>query len=246
MAEAVKIGDKVEIRIQKEVEKAKELGETPRVFVSQVLDIMEDGDFELAMPFEGTKIILLPLDLRYEFVFIGKKGMYRAYGMIKERYKMDNRFMILVQCSNSLEKYQRRAYYRLECMLDVTYWVISEEQAKMPRMEDVKRSLVLESDYRRRSVACNTLDISGGGTKLLTDRFIEKNQYLYLVFQIGEEDQVAVVGRVLSCEERDIPKGHYNTRVEFFIKDQKITEQIVRYIFTEERKNRRIGKGIIK
>ena len=66
----IKPGDKIDIRLLQQVENEERTGDTVKVYKSQVLDINKRGNLEISMPTEGTKLILLPLDVRLEFVFI--------------------------------------------------------------------------------------------------------------------------------------------------------------------------------
>ncbi len=243
--EVIKIGDKVDIRISLEVDKAKDSGEPVRVFKSQVLDIKEDGELELAMPFDGTKVVLLPLDLRYEFVFSGNGGMFKAEGQVKERYKADNRFMILVEMVSELEKFQRRAFFRLDADIDVFYWKITDEQAKYTNYDHILQELRMNPELNKRRKA-RTVDISGGGARIRTDEEFTINQFLLLTFQLKHEnktEQVTVPAQVLQVERaEDRGMRAFESRLMFLVKDHEISESIIRYIFSEERKNRKVRR----
>ena len=60
----IKPGDKIDIRLLQQVENEERTGDTVKVYKSQVLDINKRGNLEISMPTEGTKLILLPLDVR--------------------------------------------------------------------------------------------------------------------------------------------------------------------------------------
>ena len=59
----IKPGDKIDIRLLQQVENEERTGDTVKVYKSQVLDINKRGNLEISMPTEGTKLILLPLDV---------------------------------------------------------------------------------------------------------------------------------------------------------------------------------------
>ena len=74
----IKPGDKIDIRLLQQVENEERTGETVKVYKSQVLDINKRGNLEISMPTEGTKLILLPLDVRLEFVFYSGGFLYKS------------------------------------------------------------------------------------------------------------------------------------------------------------------------
>ena len=83
----IKPGDKIDIRLLQQVENEERTGDTVKVYKSQVLDINKRGNLEISMPTEGTKLILLPLDVRLEFVFYSGGFLYKSIGQIVERLK---------------------------------------------------------------------------------------------------------------------------------------------------------------
>ena len=89
----IKPGDKIDIRLLQQVENEERTGDTVKVYKSQVLDINKRGNLEISMPTEGTKLILLPLDVRLEFVFYSGGFLYKSIGQIVERFKRDNIYL---------------------------------------------------------------------------------------------------------------------------------------------------------
>ena len=110
----IKPGDKIDIRLLQQVENEERTGDTVKVYKSQVLDINKRGNLEISMPTEGTKLILLPLDVRLEFVFYSGGFLYKSIGQIVERFKRDNIYTLEVELKTRLEKFQRREFYRLQ------------------------------------------------------------------------------------------------------------------------------------
>ena len=83
----IKPGDKIDIRLLQQVENEERTGDTVKVYKSQVLDINKRGNLEISMPTEGTKLILLPLDVRLEFVFYSGGFLYKSIGQIVGTYR---------------------------------------------------------------------------------------------------------------------------------------------------------------
>ena len=80
----IHLGDKVDIRFVQQVARVEQTGVSPRIYKSQVNDIKEDGSLEITMPIENGKVVLLPLGVRFEFVFYTGSGL-----TVLDRYVSD-------------------------------------------------------------------------------------------------------------------------------------------------------------
>lgn len=240
----IKPGDKIDIRLLQQIGRNEENDGEIRIYKSQVYDVYEDGELEISMPSEKGKIILLPLGVRFEFVFYSNGGLYRAEGTIKERFKRDNLFSVVVEMNSQLEKFQRREYYRLECTLDMRYYDITEEDAQQKTAEEIFDYLRVQDNLYEIEKSGTVVDISGGGIRFISDRenLIDSN-ILIEVRLIGEkiDKQFFIVGKIIDSTQV-ITEKHtkYENRVRFLLKDNKVREEIIRYIFDEERRQRSV------
>ena len=73
----IKPGSKVDLRMLQEVNR-KDGSKGVGTYMSSVFDLDANGNFILHMPTQGGKILLLPLNVRYEFVFTTSGGLYKA------------------------------------------------------------------------------------------------------------------------------------------------------------------------
>ena len=84
------------------------------------------------------------------------------------------------------------------------------------------------------------LDISGGGIKISTDTPLEASSYIITRFRLsvnGSEQEFILIGQVIECERSQ--SGKYFARIRFIFDNIAKREQIVRYVFEEERRIRR-------
>ena len=224
----IKPGDKIDIRLLQQVENEERTGDTVKVYKSQVLDINKRGNLEISMPTEGTKLILLPLDVRLEFVFYSGGFLYKSIGQIVERFKRDNIYTLEVELKTRLEKFQRREFYRYECSIDFKFFELTEEQADLATRTGT------------------IVDISGGGIRFNSDTELKSGDHILAVAHLANErmnQEFHIVGSVISCEKKEqVTEKKYVSRVKFMIKDDRVREDIIRYIFEEERLTRQKDK----
>lgn len=245
VAELIRPGDKIDISFIQQMENMNS-GVSPKIYKSQVLDFKANGNLEISMPSEGTRLILLPLGVRLEFVFYTKGGLYRAMGQIKERYKSDNVYMLEIELKTQLEKFQRREFFRYPCVLDFNYYEITEEEAKYESAEALLIHLREVDEFNEREYEGSIVDLSGGGIRFRTPKELKADQWLLFSIHLQNENlnkHYYIVGSVISCvrADRTMEKA-YEIRAKFEIHDSSTREEIIRFIFEEERKSRQRGK----
>ena len=197
------------------------------------------------MPTEGTKLILLPLDVRLEFVFYSGGFLYKSIGQIVERFKRDNIYTLEVELKTRLEKFQRREFYRYECSIDFKFFELTEEQADLATVEEIFAQL--RDEHFNDKIRTGTIvDISGGGIRFNSDTELKSGDHILAVAHLANErmnQEFHIVGSVISCEKKEqVTEKKYVSRVKFMIKDDRVREDIIRYIFEEERLTRQYDK----
>lgn len=243
ISEVIRPGDKVDIELLQQVEQNHGDYDSGKMYKSQVLDVIENDNIEISMPIEGGKLQLLPLGVRYEFMFYSMGSLYRGVGQIKERYKRENVYMLEIELRSQLEKYQRREFYRFPCLMDVNYYVLTEEEMELEPANAVFVQLQQKENKDREKVG-QIIDLSGGGMKFIAKQELAPKQHLLITMRListSIDQQFCIVGSVISCEERERVREkekNYEIRFKFLLEDDKIREQIIRYIFEEERRTR--------
>ena len=66
----------------------------------------------------------------------------------------------------------------------------------------------------------------------------------YQLFVDGKSRECEIIGKILSVKEAENKKGTYEHRVQYVNLGVNDREEIIKYIFEEERKNRRREKGL--
>ncbi len=243
ITEQIMPGDKVDIRVLQQVKQDKADNKLTTL-VSSVFDVDSDGTVELNMPSSGGRIILLSTNLRYEFVFTTAQGLYKANGVVQERYKENNFFLAKIAFTTPLVKFQRREYYRLSCMLPLDYLVIDDSITDLNTMKEVHYALSQKPDKYNKKGEGTMLDISGGGLRFVTKTPIHA-EYLLMQFNLENEKRnefIDVIGFVIRSEKLE-ESSRYFHRIKFIFKDTKCQEHIIKYIFEEERIIRKKEQG---
>ena len=240
LSKYVKLGDKLELETINN-SKSGDLNEKKN-YKSQVYDIVSEDQIKIAMPMEQGKVILLPVDGEYNLCFYTQSGLYQCLARVIDRYKSDNIFVLVMELTTDIRKYQRREYYRLNCVLDMKARnVTPSDKGPGGSVEQVQ---FLDTDI---TFSNGTMvDISGGGARFISkDRYPKGSniQFAFTLFVNGKLTEYKLLGRVLYSEELASRAGSFEHRIQFINIMNDERESIIKFIFEEERKIRRREKG---
>lgn len=241
LSRIIKPGDRIELR---PVEKSKnkqveEAAANTKAYVSQVQSILSGERMEIVMPMEGTKIVLLPVDAVFDMHLTTFSGLYQCFVRIIDRYKSNNVYILLVELTSNLRRYQRREYYRFSCALEMKARELQEEEVQV--VDTVDEYLIPGLPLKQSVI----VDISGGGLRFLSNQQYSPESLIYINYKLMIKDKVKdynVVGKVLAVRPSENRKGVFEHRVQYVNMGTDDREEIIRYIFEEERKHRSAKK----
>ncbi|MEG0805186.1 MAG: flagellar brake domain-containing protein [Lachnospiraceae bacterium] len=239
IADTLLVGDKIDIIPIKEKENNQNTER--RVYYSQIQNIMSNGFIEINMPLEAGRLLLLPLNARYDLVFYTKKGTYTSIGEVKERYKKQNIYMLRMELKTELSKFQRREYFRCSCLIEFEYHALPEIQEEEQKIHEVLKDYIYQG-RQAEMLPGIIVDISGGGVRFISKVENESKIYIRLIIPLLINEQIKVfhiAGKLISCEKVRDKKDCYENRVQFVGVSNVDREQIIKFIFDEERRARK-------
>ncbi len=221
-------------------EHSDEIGEGRKTYQSQVIDVLSEDRIEISMPMEKSRLILLPVDGEYDLYFYSNGGLYQCYARIVDRYKNNSLYVLVLDLISNLRKHQRREYYRFSCALEMSSRQLEEEELALA---EKKEDILMPQLPLKSSVI---VDISGGGLRFVANYAYEPQSLILCRYSLligGETKEYNLVGKVLSVKELENRKGTFEHRVQYVNMDAAEREEIIRYIFDEERKTLKNQKG---
>lgn len=242
----LQIGNKIDICSLEKDDRKKHDGKKLPILVSQLEEIDEDGELVIQMPMYKGKLVLLSLGSRYELMFYTKRGLYRAVCQVTDRYKEDNFFMVKVMLRSNLTKFQRREYFRLECIIGMDAYELQREEAMMLSGANLEQR-ISDPEIAQTLSKAVIVDISGGGIRFISERKHEAGDYLAVHMTLSNENidkDIWVVVSIVSCRKAAQNMERYETRAEYIHMGNKLREIIIKYIFDEDRKIRKKDVGV--
>lgn len=248
--EVIQIGNKIELRAisrRSTVDPAEE----PEVYISQFLQWSDRNVAVIAMPFYQNHLVPLRVEDTFELRFFTKGGLYRCRATVIKRSKASNNIAVAeVKFISALEKYQRRQFYRMNCIIPLSYCVLTEYQRELYREKknciSQEQLSIVEKKLEQENMELlkgTILDISGGGIRFNSPAQQNTGDILLLRPALPETLRKKIpflFGRIISSKR--IPNKEpatYDNRVEFVEISHGEQEQIITYIFKEERDKRK-------
>lgn len=249
--DTVKIGDKIEV---KQLDKKGKTIKSAKTYVSQVLDFVGEKSISIATPIKNGMIVILDKGESYRLCFYTMKGLYQCNCTMLQTYRENNMIIALLEVNSQLEKLQRRQYYRLECVHEIAYRKVTEEELKL----EEKLALGVftnpeeKSEIRKRLSKLNTYwlkatitDLSGGGCRFTSEHELTQGDIvrIKLEFFIKNELKKLNLSSDIIISRKIIDRvGFYEHRAEFNNISEIDREDLIKYIFEQERKLRKNDK----
>lgn len=244
----VQIGDKIEV---KQLDEKGDLIKSANTYVSQVLDFFEDNMISIATPIKNGMIVVLDKGSSYRLFLYTMKGLYQCNCTMLQTYRENNMVIALVEITSILEKIQRRQYYRLECVHEIEYRIITEEETKLQEKltiglftksterSDIRKKLAqLNHKWLRASI----IDLSGGGCRFTSENELKQGDRVIIKFDFiikNELKRLNLVSDIIVSRKIVDRVGVYEHRAEFSIISENDREDLIKYIFEQERKLRK-------
>lgn len=237
IADYVKPGDKIDINYLHQNNK--------KTYKSGVFDFIGENELEITMPTDEGKMVMFNIGFECQFYFYTGRGLYTCEAVITNRYKKDNFYLLAAKIKTGLKKFQRREFFRLECMIDFAYYKISNEVAKLETTEELFEEIV-NPEYMDLKGLGRTKDISGGGMRFTTMEPLEVGSKILAAIRLSNEriDQMFyLVTDVIACDPVEKMQGLWIVRGKYEFKNIKDRDLIIRYVFEEDRMKRKKENG---
>ena len=229
-------GDKVEIRFAQRMALTDENTERKyKTYLSKINQMLDEDQIEILMPIEQSRMVLLPRNAMGTLVIYTSNGLFQCEVKVADRYKKDNIYLQVLELISGIKKYQRREYYRYSCTVPVFSRCLTEEE---------QRTMVW--DETQKGIEGSTLDIGGGGVRYLVSEQMTSGEMVicYLELEIKNTvKEIQALGKILSV--RPVKDSDmFEVRVQFEKISNAAREQIIQYIFEDERKRRKKSNGL--
>jgi len=165
-------------------------------------------------------------------IFFYKDKVYAFRGKVSERFSTNELHFVKVEVLSEIINIQRRRDYRLSCILEIKYRVVELDGLKLKPVKEEFTST-------------RTVDISGGGVCIVLNEELPVNTYVECIVDLKKNTSISFIGKIVRIEKNEDENVYYKYKagLSYQIINNNDRENIVKFIFKEQRKLRR--KGII-
>lgn len=233
----IKPGDKIDIKYLHQ--------NNDKIYKSGVFDVLDDNELEITIPTDEGRMVLFHNGFEFQFFFYTARGLFTCDAVVKDRYKREHFYLLLVELTSPLKKFQRREFYRLECTIDFAYYKITDEVAALETTEDLFEAIADPLFIDKKKIA-RTKDLSGGGCRFMTTESLEAGSKILSVIRLSNDKidrMFYLVTDVIACDPIKDMEDRWIVRGKFDFKNIKDRDLIVRYVFEEDRMLRKKENG---
>ncbi|MFW6030231.1 MAG: flagellar brake protein [Halanaerobiales bacterium] len=214
MIEQLKINDKIDIQVDS--------GPYQGKYLSKVAEI-DSNIIKVTSPFVKGEVVPIRIGQVLKLYFTGDTAAFNFPAKVLDR-QLDPIALLILEQIEEVKRIQRREYFRLEAKKEVNYRIIEDPLNIDEDDANLKKS--------------ETLDISGGGIKLLVDDDFPREGFIELLIDIPGIEKTPIYGKVVN---------NYNLAdaravgVRFIDIGHAVQEKIISWLFEYQRQLRKRG-----
>lgn len=200
---------------------------TQEKYFSRVEDVVNDG-IVVAAPVKQGQVVAVAAGTLFNITILGENDMYNFQTEVLSRSQTGTVPVLTLKKPDSMQKVQRRNFFRVSADLSVGFRVLPEVTAMS--MDPF--------------IPARAKDISGGGLLLSTEQPIAREMVVELLVTIPQEkEQVPAVAKIVFVKEGKGGDKHREAATVFMVIDEPDREKIVKYVFKRQQELRRKELG---
>lgn len=187
---------------------------------SLVQDILDNRTFLITLPMSEGHPVILEASQKVRICFYRNEGEFYFLAQVIDRIKIESVILISVKQISSIERLQRRDFFRFKTILPAVFRFVTDSKLK----EEWFKAFVN--------------DISGGGIRLYTEKFIPLYSIIECKIKLDKVEDVSLRGKVLRVSKVLEAEKQYDIGISFVDISERIRDKIITFIFEEQRRLR--------
>lgn len=240
-------------------------------YYKSIVQEVNEEDLAIGIPMKKRDLAILPEGESLVFRLNARDALYYFKSKVIGTKKSGQVLLYLISLPEEVQRQQRRQFFRFFCMLDVHYWLLPEdsgpegepatkgslagdtgnikksnaEKAQRQAGGDMQQLLLEKAKNMGEPEKAETVNISGGGLLLATDRRLSPGDRLLMKLFLGSgrgnkeyrnNKEIMVKGEVSRAASFNIGElKRYRSGVKFLEIDEKTRDEIIGFIFAGSR-----------
>lgn len=218
----VTIGEKVEIVLNFNSHREK-------TYFSMIQDILDGDTMIINLPMSKGEVAFLHMEQEIAVNYFRCHGQYYFIATVIERYEKENSHFFKIKKVSETHRLQRRNYYRLAKTMPVRIDLLDKED-----------------EGSTKTIHGHTCNICGGGLGIIIRQEIPVDTRVKCIFKLKDNENIEKMetkGRVVRCDPLTDRDEGFEVGICFEDMPEGQRDEIVKFIFSEQRRLRR--KGLI-
>ena len=218
-------------------------------YSAQVKEVKRDS-FTTTEAVAGNKELQMEPGSVFQATLMGSDAVYYFTARVIDIFRENDKPYFIFQWPEQMHRHQRRSHVRVPCHLHVFFWSLHEALEELSKMivggetiplEDARWGMGLLEELNAKLPARQgvTLDLSGGGLRMVAPEPVKRQERLLLKICLDERCRqfFLLEGRIVRSTPLAIGKWkRHRVGVAFMNTSQGIQERIIRHIFRIMRK----------
>ena len=222
-----------ELEVNQKVDLKVKSGKFKGKFYTQIVDIENENRFVINAPFKKGDVVKLPVNKKAEVILRRDDGIYSLPVKVVQR-KVDATPILVVELIDTVYKIQERKFFRLEIFEQTEFRIVGQGLVNLYELEPYDQA----EEYHKGMVE----DISGGGIKLSTKKKLDKGEVIEFKITFADLSFDTIFGQVIRVRDEDkADEKHYLLGVEFLDLTKSAQEELISWLFAEQRRLRKEG-----
>lgn len=217
------------LNIKLEINQKIEVIDDELTYKSIVQDITQDAVY-VSYPSNQGRYYFTHAGNAIEFYVTTDKEVIKCKSIVLGKKKEGNVDLMILSFPEVKERVQRREYFRLPITMQIKYYPLPKDRS-YASLRDVP------SGYFSKMLSSLTMDISGGGIKILAHEPHNIGEFIIVSLNIPQE--INLLCSVVRVEETDEGRK-YKLALKYESIDEKIRDRIIQFIFSKLREQNKL------
>lgn len=217
------------LNIKLEINQKIEIIDDEITYKSIVQDITQDAIY-VSYPSNQGRYYFTHSGNAIEFYVTTEKEVIKCKSIVLGKKKEGHLDLLILSFPEVKERVQRREYFRLPITMQMKYYPLPKDRA-YSSLRDVP------SGYFSKMLSSLTMDISGGGIKILAHESHNTGDYVIISLNIPQE--INLLCSIVRVEEADEGRK-YKLALKYESIEEKTRDRIIQFIFSKLREQNKL------
>ena len=196
-------------------------------FKSNIQDLTEEY-IGISVPVLGGRYLPLSKGESVEVLYYLDKDVYGFSTKVIGK-KIEKIFIVLLAHPDKIQIVQRRNYVRVPISIDISCAIMGND-----------KNFANTNNNKYEFFNALTLDLSGGGVRVISDRRIGYGEHLMVTLRILDQD-IIIHGKIVRIDKKEDGKNIYG--ISFIDVKNRTRDRLISFIFKKMRDYRKKGVG---